>query len=44
MAGQNNARNFVPDGGFVTAPDLVRFAEALYDGTVLDPAWADVFS
>lgn len=44
MAGQNNARNFVPDGGFVTAPDMVRFAEALYDGTVLDPVWADVFT
>ncbi|MCW6003523.1 beta-lactamase family protein [Micromonospora sp. CPCC 205371] len=44
MAGQNNARNFVPDGGFVTAPDMVRFAEALYDGTVLDPAWADVYT
>jgi CubicO group peptidase (beta-lactamase class C family) len=44
MPGQNNARNFVPDGGFVTAPDLVRFAEALYDGTLLDPAWTDVFT
>lgn len=44
MAGQNNARNFVPDGGFVTAPDLVRFAEALDDGTMLDSAWADVFT
>jgi hypothetical protein len=44
MAGQNNARNFVPDGGFVTAPDMVRFAEALYDGTVLDPPWADVYT
>ncbi|WP_433509200.1 serine hydrolase domain-containing protein [Nonomuraea sp. CA-143628] len=44
LAGKNNARNFVPDGGFVTAPDLIRFAEALYDGTVLDPAWADVFT
>ncbi|WP_301175363.1 serine hydrolase domain-containing protein [Actinomadura geliboluensis] len=44
MAGMNNARNFVPDGGFVTAPDMVRFAEALYDGTVLDPPWADVYT
>ncbi|MFF4236180.1 serine hydrolase domain-containing protein [Actinomadura geliboluensis] len=44
MAGMNNARNFVPDGGFVTAPDMVRFAEALYDGTVLDPRWADVYT
>lgn len=44
MAGMNNARNFVPDGGFVTAPDMVRFAEALYDGIVLDPPWADVYT
>ncbi|QKW39821.1 beta-lactamase family protein [Actinomadura sp. NAK00032] len=44
MAGMNNARNFVPDGGFVTAPDMVRFARALYDGTVLAPAWADVYT
>ncbi|MFG1858621.1 serine hydrolase domain-containing protein [Actinomadura geliboluensis] len=44
MAGMNNARNFVPDGGFVTAPDMVRFAEALYNGTVLDPRWADVYT
>ncbi|TMR38524.1 beta-lactamase family protein [Actinomadura geliboluensis] len=44
MAGMNNARNFVPDGGFVTAPDMVRFTEALYDGTVLDPRWADVYT
>ncbi|MEV4671994.1 serine hydrolase domain-containing protein [Actinomadura sp. NPDC049382] len=44
MAGMNNARNFVPDGGFVTAPDMVRFTEALYDGTVLDPPWADVYT
>ncbi|MFF5263459.1 serine hydrolase domain-containing protein [Actinomadura viridis] len=44
ITGQNNARNFVPDGGFVTAPDLVRFAEGLYDGTVLAPVWADVFT
>ncbi|MEW2354036.1 serine hydrolase domain-containing protein [Spirillospora sp. NPDC029432] len=44
LAGQNNARNFVPDGGFVTAPDMVRFAKALYDGTLLDPPWADVYT
>jgi CubicO group peptidase (beta-lactamase class C family) len=44
MAGQNNARNFVPDGGFVTAPDMARFAEGLYNGTVLDPPWADVYT
>jgi CubicO group peptidase (beta-lactamase class C family) len=44
MTGQNNARNFVPDGGFVTAPDMVRFTEALYGGIVLDPVWADVYT
>ena len=40
---QNNARYFVPNGGFVTAPDMVRLVEGLYDGTVLDPLWADVY-
>lgn len=30
--------------GFVTAPDMARFVEALYDGTVLDLVWADVFT
>lgn len=45
--GKNNGRNFidpVADGGFATAPDLVRFAHALRDGTVLDRPYADVFT
>ncbi|WUJ71692.1 beta-lactamase family protein [Kribbella soli] len=28
---------------FATAPDLVRFVKALNDGTLLSPAWRDVF-
>jgi hypothetical protein len=32
------------DGGFATAPDLVRFAHALADGTVLDRPYADVLT
>lgn len=45
--GKNPARNFIDhaaDGGFATAPDLVRFARALHDGTLLDRPWADVFT
>ena len=30
--------------GFATAPDLVRFAEALRDGTVLDRPFAELFA
>ncbi|AXG83042.1 serine hydrolase domain-containing protein [Streptomyces paludis] len=43
--GKNPGRAFIDapgDGGFATAPDLVRFARALTDGTVLDRPWADV--
>jgi CubicO group peptidase (beta-lactamase class C family) len=43
--GKNPGRAFIDapgDGGFATAPDLVRFAHALGDGTVLDRPWADV--
>jgi CubicO group peptidase (beta-lactamase class C family) len=39
IPGKNPGRNFIDgagDGGFATAPDLVRFAHALYDGTLLD--------
>ena len=39
IPGKNPGRNFIDpvgDGGFATAPDLVRFAHALRDGTVLD--------
>ncbi len=45
--GRNPGRAFVDgpgDGGFATAPDLVRFARALGDGTLLDRPWADVLT
>ena len=45
--GKNPGRAFIDapgDGGFVTAPDLVRFAHALADGTLLDRPWADVLT
>ena len=47
LAGRNPGRAFIDaigDGGFVTAPDLVRFARALYDGTLLDRPWTDVLT
>ena len=47
VAGKNPGRAFIDapgDGGFATAPDLVRFAHALGDGTVLDRPWADVLT
>lgn len=47
VLGKNPGRIFVDapgDGGFATAPDLVRFARGLSDGTLLDRAWADVFT
>ncbi len=45
VLGKNPGRAFIDapgDGGFATAPDLVRFAHGLADGTVLDRPWADV--
>jgi CubicO group peptidase (beta-lactamase class C family) len=45
VLGKNPGRAFIDapgDGGFATAPDLVRFAHALSDGTLLDRPWADV--
>ncbi|MEU4240242.1 serine hydrolase domain-containing protein [Actinoplanes sp. NPDC026619] len=45
VLGKNPARCFIAspgDGGFATAPDLVRFARALTDGTLLERPWADV--
>ncbi|MCI3928365.1 serine hydrolase domain-containing protein [Streptomyces sp. AN091965] len=45
--GKNPGRNFIDapgDGGFATAPDLVRFAHALADGTVLDRPYAEVLT
>jgi len=47
VLGKNPGRCFIDapgDGGFATAPDLVRFARALGDGTVLDRPWADVLT
>jgi CubicO group peptidase (beta-lactamase class C family) len=47
ILGKNPGRAFIDapgDGGFATAPDLVRFAHALSDGTVLDRPWADVLT
>ncbi|OPC78467.1 serine hydrolase [Embleya scabrispora] len=45
--GKNPARGFIDppgDGGFATAPDLIRFAHALGDGTVLDRPYAELFT
>lgn len=45
--GKNPGRAFIDppgDGGFATAPGLVRFAHALGDGTLLDRPWADVLT
>ncbi|MFK4066308.1 serine hydrolase domain-containing protein [Streptomyces sp. NPDC029674] len=45
--GKNPGRNFIDppgDGGFATAPDLVRFAHALSDGTVLDRPYAELLT
>ncbi|MBL7624109.1 MULTISPECIES: serine hydrolase [unclassified Frankia] len=47
VLGKNPGRGFIDapgDGGFATAPDLVRFARALSDGTVLDRPYADVLT
>jgi CubicO group peptidase (beta-lactamase class C family) len=47
VLGKNPGRAFIDapgDGGFATAPDLVRFAHALTDGTLLDRPWADVLT
>ncbi|WP_424532511.1 serine hydrolase domain-containing protein [Sphaerisporangium viridialbum] len=47
ILGRNPGRAFIDaigDGGFATAPDLVRFANALRDGTLLDRPWADVLT
>ena len=47
IAGRNPGRSFIGHASgdaFATAPDLVRFAEALRDGTVLDRPYADLFA
>jgi CubicO group peptidase (beta-lactamase class C family) len=45
--GLNPGRSFIGyagDGGFATAPDLVGFAQALRNGTVLDRPFAELFT
>jgi CubicO group peptidase (beta-lactamase class C family) len=45
--GKNPGRLFIDapgDGGFATAPDLVRFGQALGDGTLLARPYAEVFT
>ncbi|MGW2153799.1 serine hydrolase domain-containing protein [Nonomuraea sp. NPDC001699] len=45
--GKNPGRSFIDvpgDGGFATAPDLVRFAHALSEGTVLERPYAEVLT
>ncbi|WP_067465833.1 serine hydrolase domain-containing protein [Actinomadura macra] len=47
VLGKNPGRAFIDapgDGGFATAPDLVRFALALGDGTLLDRHYAELFT
>ncbi len=47
VLGKNPGRKFIAapgDGGFATAPDLVRFAHALSDGTVLDRPYAELLT
>ncbi|GAA2907640.1 serine hydrolase [Actinoplanes cyaneus] len=47
IQGRNPGRGFIgyaSGDGFATAPDLVRFAEALRDGTLLDRPYADLFA
>jgi len=47
VLGKNPGRIFIDapgDGGFATAPDLIRFGFALTDGTLLDRPWADVLT
>ena len=47
LLGKNPGRAFIDapgDGGFLTAPDLVRFGHALLDGTLLDRPWGDVLT
>lgn len=47
VLGENPGRDFIDapgNGGFVTAPDLIRFAHALDDGTVLERPYADLLT
>jgi CubicO group peptidase (beta-lactamase class C family) len=45
-AGEGAARMFIGTGGgngFSTAPDLIRFAHALQNGKLLNPAYTELF-
>ena len=42
--GKNPGRSFIDYDGFATAADLVRFAQGLRDGTVLERPYADVLT
>ena len=47
IKGRNPGRAYIgysSGDGFATAPDLVRFAQALYDGTLLDRPYTDLFA
>ncbi|HEY0497560.1 MAG TPA: serine hydrolase domain-containing protein [Kutzneria sp.] len=47
MLGKNPGRTFIDapgDGGFATAPDLVRFAHGLADGTLLARPYAELLT
>ncbi|MFE1272023.1 serine hydrolase domain-containing protein [Streptomyces sp. NPDC058758] len=47
VRGKNPGRAYIDapgDGGFATAPDLVRFARALGDGTLLDRHYAELLT
>lgn len=47
VLGKNPGRAFIDapgDAGFTTAPDLVRFAQALGNGTLLDRPYAELFT
>ncbi|GAA1964132.1 serine hydrolase domain-containing protein [Kitasatospora viridis] len=47
VLGKNPGRSFIDapgDGGFATAPDLVRFTRALGDGTLLARPWAELLT
>lgn len=42
--GKNPGRSFIDYDGFATAPDLVRFANALRDGTLLARPYSDLLT
>ncbi|WP_033343268.1 serine hydrolase domain-containing protein [Catenuloplanes japonicus] len=42
--GKNPARSFIDYDGFATAPDLLRFTRAIYDGTVLERPFGEVLT